>query len=168
MALIIEDGTGLPNANSYVSIEDVRAYAAERAYTLPTDDAELEPLIHLATDWFEAFTFPSARFVATQALSFPRDRIVVDTVVYTPPSIPPIVARIICEATFTATTIDLAPSVAGSANGLLKRKKVDVLEREWFAPTGSWDFLPRIPKLDALMQKLCYPNGMGSLMVYRA
>lgn len=168
MALIVEDGTGLPDANSYVTLDEVREYASNRGITLPSDDAELEQNIHLVMDWFESYTFPSARFTAEQALSFPRDRITVDGILYTPPSMPPIITRIICEAVSVSQTIDLAPNVAGSANGMLKRKKIDVLEKEWFAPTGSWDFLPKLPKLDAMMQKLCYPDGFGNVTILRA
>lgn len=168
MALIVEDGTGLPNANSYVTLDEVRAYAAERGIALPVEDEDLERDVHIVMDWFESNTFPSYRHTALQGLSFPRDRIVVDTVVYTPPTMPPILKRIICEAVSVAQTIDLTPNVAGSPNGILKRKKVDVLEREWFPPTGSWDYMPKLPKLEALMRKLCYPNGFGNIDIVRA
>ena len=40
--LIIEDGTGVENADSYVSLEDARLLAANYGVSLPVDDVEAE------------------------------------------------------------------------------------------------------------------------------
>ena len=42
MALIIEDGTGISNADSYQALADARTLAANYGITLPTDDIEAE------------------------------------------------------------------------------------------------------------------------------
>ena len=42
MALIIEDGSLVHAANSFVSVEEVRAYASARTLTLPSDDTIIE------------------------------------------------------------------------------------------------------------------------------
>ena len=45
MALIIEDGTGVADADSFLSLVDARALAANYGITLPTDDIEAEVLL---------------------------------------------------------------------------------------------------------------------------
>lgn len=42
MALVIEDGTGVPTADSYQTLADARTLAANYGITLPTDDTEAE------------------------------------------------------------------------------------------------------------------------------
>lgn len=42
MALIIEDGTGISNADSYQALADARVLAASYGIKLPTDDTEAE------------------------------------------------------------------------------------------------------------------------------
>ena len=42
MALIVEDGTGVANADSLMSLADARALAADYGITLPVDDTEAE------------------------------------------------------------------------------------------------------------------------------
>lgn len=42
MPLIVEDGTVVPNADSFLSLVDARALAANYGITLPTDDTEAE------------------------------------------------------------------------------------------------------------------------------
>jgi len=167
MAIIVEDGTIVADANSYVTLAEVRAYATLRGITVPAADGDLEKHLHLAMDWFESEDFPSARLDATQELSFPRDVIVVDGVRYMEGAIPKLVKQIICEATCTSVTIALQPQFAGSSLGQLRKKKVDVLEKEYFPATSTASFMPVLAKLDALMQKLLYADGFR-LTVLRA
>lgn len=167
MAIVVEDGTIVADANSYVTLAEVRTYAALRGITIPAADEDLEKHLHLAMDWFEAEDFPSARLDATQELSFPRDVIVVDGVRYMEGAIPKLVKQIICEATCTSVTIALQPQYAGSSLGQLRKKKVDVLEKEYFPATSTASFMPILAKLDALMQKLLYADGFR-LTVLRA
>ena len=167
MAIIVEDGTIVADANSYVTLAEVRAYATLRGITVPAADGDLEKHLHLAMDWFESEDFPSARLDATQSLSFPRDAIVVDGIRYMEGAIPKLVKQIICEATCTSVTIALQPQFAGSSLGQLKRKKVDVLEKEYFPSQGTSSYMPILAKLDALMEKLLYADGFR-LTVLRA
>lgn len=167
MAIVVEDGTIVADANSYVTLAEVRDYATLRGITVPAADGDLEKHLHLAMDWFESEDFPSARFDATQELSFPRDVIVVDGVRYMEGAIPKLVKQIICEATCTSVTIALQPQFAGSSLGQLKRKKIDVLEKEYFPSQGTASYMPILAKLDALMEKLLYADGFR-LTVLRA
>lgn len=159
MALVVENGTFVAGANSYVTLAEVRDYATTRNIAVPADDADLEPHVHLAMDWFEAQDIPSVRISADQELNFPRVSLTLDGIEYTDGAIPKLVKQIVCEAACTSVTIALQPQFAGSSLGQLKRKKVDVLEKEYFEATSNSAFMPVLAKLDALMRKLVYPNG---------
>jgi len=159
MTLVVEDGTIVAGANSYVTLAEVREYATTRNITVPVPDAELEPHVHLAMDWFEAEDIPSTRISVDQELNFPRVRMIVDGVAYVDGAIPKLVKQIICEAACTSLTIALQPQFAGSSLGQLRRNKVDVLEKEYFQASGTSSFMPILAKLDAMMRKLIYPNG---------
>jgi len=159
MTLVVEDGTIVAGANSYVTLAEVRDYATTRNITVPADDAELEPHVHLAMDWFEAEDIPSVRISAEQELNFPRVRMLLDGVEYIDGAIPKLVKQIICEAACTSVTISLQPQFAGTNLGQLRRNKVDVLEKEYFQATSNAAFRPILAKLDSMMRKLIYPNG---------
>ena len=69
MAVIVEDGTGLTNSNSYVSEDELLDYADTRGVTLinPTT-----PLLVMATDWLETKIFIGNKGSQNQALQWPR------------------------------------------------------------------------------------------------
>ena len=48
--LIVEDGTGIANADSYLSLNDARTLAANYGIVLPTDDTEAEIQLRKAYD----------------------------------------------------------------------------------------------------------------------
>lgn len=74
LSIIIEDGTGLPNAESYISVADLRSYAAKRAVTLSVNDDDLIPFILQAADYIEANanSFIGVQQTEGQSMSFPR------------------------------------------------------------------------------------------------
>lgn len=69
--MVIEDGTGLSNAQSYVNTSFVDSYFDLRGSTYASSDAD----IIKAMDYIEAIygeSFKGDKLVSTQALSFPR------------------------------------------------------------------------------------------------
>jgi len=77
MALIVEDGTGLSSAESYVSVAQFKAYCEARGLTLPegADDTAIEQALRRATDYIDgtyAARWPGRRVNAAQALAWPR------------------------------------------------------------------------------------------------
>lgn len=77
MALTIETGLNVPNANSYLDLTAIRAYASARGVTLSVVDATLEPLVIKAMDYIESFRseFQGMRTFPTQPLQWPRAEI---------------------------------------------------------------------------------------------
>lgn len=72
MALIVENGQGLPNANSYVSVADATAFAALNGLSFPSDQAKAENALIQATRYIDLYRFSGKRATVDQALDWPR------------------------------------------------------------------------------------------------
>lgn len=76
MAFVAEDGTGLANANSYITVEWANTYFEERGHTHWTGSTEdKQKHLILATDYMEgrfSSLYAGEKLTSTQALSFPR------------------------------------------------------------------------------------------------
>lgn len=75
MAIVVEDGTGVANANSYVSEADLTAYATSRGITLTGDEEEL---LIKAMDYIESLSYIGIRWTRDQALQWPRVDVLID------------------------------------------------------------------------------------------
>jgi hypothetical protein len=80
MPLIVEDSTGLPDAESYASVDEADAYTLARHLLAwqseAIDDARKEAALRVATEYIETNYGPrflAERFVSDQALSFPDE-----------------------------------------------------------------------------------------------
>lgn len=76
MALVVETGAGLSNANSYVSVEFANSYVADFASSSTWSAAESsrkESLLRLATQFLDLnYRYKGYRTSLTQALAWPR------------------------------------------------------------------------------------------------
>ena len=74
MALIVEDGTGKADADSYIDLVAAREFAEKYGVTLPVDDAACEVALRQGTQYvdLQELSFGGTRAGDTQALSFPR------------------------------------------------------------------------------------------------
>lgn len=77
MALIVEDGSGLPNAEAYISVEDADAYFSVRgnAAWAALDAPQKEAALRLGADYMGAVYGPKwcgKRLTDAQALDWPR------------------------------------------------------------------------------------------------
>lgn len=83
MALIIEDGSIVANADSYVTTAEITAYANKRGFTVPASESDLEKIAILAIDYMQSKKYIGNLVEADQALAFPRRDIedLADTVI---------------------------------------------------------------------------------------
>ena len=74
MALVVETGVGLADADSFISLEGARAFASKYGITLPTNDAAAEVALRQGCQYVELQQkcFSGSRLTTTQALSWPR------------------------------------------------------------------------------------------------
>lgn len=157
MSLIVEDGTGVSGANSYVTAADAIAYATGRGIPFPTDDTTVETLLINAMDYLETYRdrFTGKPVSSTQSLQYPRECSTVDGVAFPDNAIPNNLKLAECQlATDCYTTGDLMPSTDGYA---VSSEKVDVLQITYAAQgrTGPIDVAaPTFPKAQAFLAPL--------------
>ena len=167
MALVIEDGSGLPDSNSYVTLDQARAYALARGVELPADDAQAEALLIQAMDYLEAQrakyqgrkTYPGV-----QSLQWPRTGVIIDCDYNLPASVIPteLKAAQMQSSMEVFAGLSLLPSSDGR---VVKREKVDVIETEYAtgADIGPGGLMgtPSFPAVDALLEPLFNACGGG-------
>lgn len=78
MTLIIEDGTGKPDAESYASAEDLAMYAVKFGVTIPAEVPAQEALLRRAALAMDGMTWKGRKSNSEQALSWPRRDVELD------------------------------------------------------------------------------------------
>lgn len=78
MTLIIEDGTGKPDAESYASAEDLALYAVKFGTVIPAGVPEQEALLRRAALAMDGMTWKGRKMSSEQALSWPRRGVELD------------------------------------------------------------------------------------------
>ena len=163
MALVVEDGTGLVGAESYASLEDANAYHLKMGndgWPQPPGGNEVrqEAMLRRSAAYLDNTYFlrmTGEKKNPDQGLAFPRTGAVDFQGEPLPDTVPKIYKDAQCEvALYMLQGLKLAPQVEAGAR--LKRKRVDVLEKEWFEGTeGEW---PILGALDLLLVSLFGPR----------
>ena len=123
MSLIIENGEGLSNSESYVDESYVNAYFLKRGNTEWDSITNKESRIVLAMDFIENnYTYLGTKLVSTQSLSFPR--LINGETVY-----PTSLKSAVCELALKANNGDLLQDTGKTTI----REKVGTLEIEYDA-----------------------------------
>ena len=121
MALVIENGQGLSNAESYVDVDYVDAYFLKRGLTQWASLTNREQLIIRAMDYIENnYTYQGAKLVSTQSLQFPR--LINGETVY-----PIALKNAVCELALKSNEEDLL----ADTDKTTIREKVGTLEVEY-------------------------------------
>lgn len=163
MALVLIATVGTADANSYATVAEADEYASYRvggaAFIALTSDQKIQALVTATSDIDTLEALPGLlgdRYTDTQALAFPRDDATLpDTLV--PATIE--LAMSYAPAFATGSTIDVLNQ--NRTDGNVKRKVVDVLETEWFAPrTTEATVLDRFPDVvQRLLMPLVVPDA---------
>lgn len=128
MALIVETGAIVDNANSYVDLAYARAYATARGLTLSAVDATLEAQLITAMDYLESLRsqYQGAKI---GGLQWPRYGVFIDGVELASNTIPRELKDAQCRLAFEVSNgVDLMPTTSGK---FAKREKVGELEVEY-------------------------------------
>lgn len=165
MALVIEDGSGVTGANSYIDVETARAYATARGLSLPVADADVEKLLVKAMDFIESFRgeFQGLKTLAENPLQWPRTGVTLDGYVITDDTIPTILASAQAQLAADANLQDLMPIGTGRE---VVMEKVDVVAVQ-YAESGNTNPQPIFTKAEALLKPLLKSGLFGSLRSLR-
>lgn len=121
MALVIENGQGLSNTESYVDVDYVDAYFLKRGITEWAGLTNREQLIVRAMDYIENnYTYQGTKLVSTQALQFPR--LINGEILY-----PIALKNAVCELALKSNEEDLL----ADTDKTTIREKVGTLEVEY-------------------------------------
>jgi hypothetical protein len=98
MALVIEDGTLVSGANSYVTLNEYRAWANARGITASDSDTVLERYVLRAMDYLEQLIFIGNKANENQPLQWPRTEALIDGYYADATEIPSQVKKALYEA----------------------------------------------------------------------
>ena len=132
MALIIEDGSIVANANSYTTDSELIAYASARGVTIPVLEADRDILQIKAVDFINSneSDMQGIRTDSTQVLSFPRVGVYANDYYVESDVIPLTLKNAQLEAAIVAYTQTL---ITRETTQNIQKEKVDALEVSYFA-----------------------------------
>lgn len=166
MALTIEDGSGVANANSYVTVAEYRAYATPRGVSLPASDSTVETQLILAMDYLEAQCWRGMQTYDGQSLAMPRDEIYISGMLIAADVIPGKIKLAQMQLALQVNNgVDLMPTVVGGSASVV-REKVGPLETEYSTSltVGTQPYFRSI--IGLLKPYLCSP-GFGQFAATR-
>lgn len=143
MALVIEDGSGVAGANSYVTFQDYSDWATARGITLEhvNQQEHIEQHIIRAMDYFENLNFLGRKATDTQPLQWPRTEVVIDSYSVNSDTIPQQVKNAVYEIT---KSIDDGDFYLDPVSRETIKEKVGDLEVTYSSTTGMKRMTPSI------------------------
>lgn len=168
MALVVEDATGLVDAESYISVDDFKAYHKDRGNDITLGGGDIEKLLRNATEYLDIRWGDYTKgnpINEDQALAYPTDYWITD-----PVSLPTPLVRATAEYAFYLITNPLyINNDGGNGPGITRLfEKVGPIETDTeYSGSGLGSpsrKYPTVVKADALMRKISR-GGQGG--VYR-
>lgn len=169
MSIVVENGTGLATAESYISVADASTYFTARGNTtwdaLDTGEATAnrEAALRKATDYITAVyrdRWEGVRYTEDQALDWPRSGVVRDSWSVDIDEIPTEVKRACAELALKSASDDLQ---ADLTQGVVK-EKVGVIEVEYNRNSPQ---AKRYPAIDFLLRPFLKSGGGVSIGLVR-
>lgn len=165
MALIVEDGTGKTDAESYISVADATTYFAARGNTVWSglaSDTVREQLLRKATDYMVGrygLRWKGERVSEDQALDWPRSCAYANGFLIDADAVPLIVRTVCAEYAVRASAGDLQPDVGAQ----VKQEVVGPISVTYADGARQSD---AYKALDMALNP--YLKGMGAISVARA
>lgn len=168
MALIVEDGSIVPGADSYISLVDAKALAAKYGLSLPDDDAQAEAALRNGAVYIglQEPMMCGSRVSASQSLAYPRRGVTLYGFPVLPTAIPDQIklAQVIAGVEYGKGT-DVRASSDGRATSLERVEGAVTVEYFNNGETGNTTTITAA--IDALRPLLCGLNNGFQFNVYR-
>lgn len=132
--IVVEDGTGKTDSNSYASEAQLSTYAADRNVTVTGTAAVL---LVTAMDYIEQQPFKGNKNTKEQALQWPRFSVWIDSYSIDSDEIPVLLLEAQMEA---ALAVDAGNNPSGTVDRATKREKLDTLEVEYMDGARDQEF----------------------------
>ena len=156
MALVVEDGSIVAGANSYVTAAELNAYVAARGAFLSGDNGSAEQVLLQAMDYVESLTFIGFKKTEGQALQWPRTGVVIDGYAFPDSAIP---KELKAGQIQVAISIDAGVNPLSTLGRETKREKVDVIEVEYSDSASETETLRAV---NAAFDKIVVGGGTSS------
>ena len=168
MALVVEDGSVTPGADSYVSLANARALAASYGLALPVDDTEAEAALRNGAVYvgLQEPSMCGRRVSASQSLAYPRQGVSLYGFALAADVIPPQVihAQVVAAVEYGAGT-----DVRASSDGrVTESERVEGAVAVSYFNNGATGATTTITAaMDALRPLMCGSVNGASFNVYR-
>lgn len=166
MPLIVEDGTLVANADSYITLAAARVYADSRGLSLAGSDAEAERQLRRGFDYVEAYRdrFKGAKVDPTQMTQWPRYGAYVDGRYIDTITIPTELKYAQVQvAAAIQSGLDVTPNSTGES--FVVREKVGPIETQYSESVAS-SGVPILRTAEQLLAALI--TSTGALTTERA
>lgn len=157
MAIIIEDGTVVSGANSYVTVAEITTYATNNGINLIGDPTQL---VYRSMNYIESQNLIGDKYSRDQPLQWPRLNIYIDGYYYDYNEIPQLLKDAQCAV---AIAIADGADPLGIIERETKREKVGDIEVEYKDSSSNASYSRSI---NAFMKKLVKGGG-ANVMVQR-
>lgn len=148
MSTIVETGSIVTGANSYVSDADFATYASDRGITVTGTAAQL--LLRAAL-YVEQLSFKGDKKTKAQRMQWPRYGVIIDGFSIESDEIPQQLIDLQCEV---ALAIDGGDDPLGTIDRSVKREKVDVIEVEYMDNAAPFAINRKIKALESKLTRV--------------
>lgn len=139
MTIIVEDGSIVANANSYVTVQEVIDYADLRGIIYP-NQPEIEKNIILATDYLQSKCYQGEQVEpGVQALLFPRKYVFIHNVEIESNTIPQELKNAQIELALAQSNTNVMNDGVDRGDNV-KREKFDFRETEYYEGGNNYYF----------------------------
>lgn len=158
--LIVEDKTGLPNANVYASVEDFRTFAELNGIEIDVDDEQLAIYLVRGTNFIDSLEsrMVGKRLNPEQALSFPRQRTNLCTGNPHLYDMRNLVKALFYCVEAQCAGFSLLP-INISKDDIVKKEKIDVLEVQYAESMFSEVLFGKFPLVERYLSSYLVANG---------
>ncbi|QZA70454.1 head-to-tail adaptor [Erwinia phage AH03] len=168
--IIVEDGTGKANSNSYVSIADLISFAALYQTELTDDDSTASLLIQ-AADYIESKSYKGSKANSNQAMKWPRKEAYIncedDEELYPSNSIPVEIKKAQLQCALAVSNgVSLMPTVT-AADYVLEETIGPITTKYADAAEYGLSYAPNLPIVDSLLSCLTNSNRPGLFRTVR-
>jgi hypothetical protein len=149
MALTIETGAGVANANSYVSVVNAQAWATARGIAVTVTEA----LLLKAMDYLESLRaeYQGIKSDSAQALQWPRAGVYIDGSPFDDDAIPTELISTQCQLACDAYSMSLLPS--GDGREVILERVEGVVTKQ-YSPGSGGAARPHLRAADAFLAPL--------------
>ncbi len=166
MALTVEDGSIIEDADSYIGLDDARTMAENYGYSLPDDDTECEVALRKGALYIDSFEsrYPGSRTDDSQELAWPRENAAYNYgTEIDDDAIPSKLqfGQVIAAATYGDGT-DVRPNDTGRA---ISKEIVGPIDTEYFNNGTTSEQITITEAVDAL--KCLFTDGSSNIYSFR-